>query len=77
MIRYLGLILLLVVIASCNKQTSLMNTVDPGTNSKLISYKASIDSLRKVRVEALKQPQGWLSLIGLHWLKEGVNTLTN
>ena len=31
--------------------------------------------LRAHRVERLKAPNGWLSLIGLEWLKEGNNTL--
>ena len=39
------------------------------------SYESQIETWRKERVERLKAPDGWLSLIGLHWLKEGKNTV--
>lgn len=34
-----------------------------------------VETWRAQRVERLKAPGGWLSLIGLHWLKEGKNTI--
>jgi uncharacterized protein (DUF1684 family) len=37
-------------------------------------YKAEIDKWHKERIERLKRPDGWLSLVGLFWLKEGENT---
>jgi len=39
------------------------------------SYESQIEAWRAQRVERLKAPNGWLSLIGLHWLKEGKNTV--
>lgn len=36
-------------------------------------YNQQIQTWRAERVERLKAPNGWLSLIGLHWLKEGKN----
>ena len=39
------------------------------------SYTQQIESWRAKRVERLKAPTGWLSLIGLHWLKDGKNTV--
>ncbi len=39
------------------------------------SYESQIQTWRTQRVERLKAPTGWLSLIGLEWLKEGKNTL--
>ena len=39
------------------------------------AYTADVESWRAKRVERLKAPNGWLSLIGLHWLKEGKNTV--
>jgi uncharacterized protein len=36
-------------------------------------YTKQIETWRAQRVERLKAPNGWLSLIGLPWLKEGVN----
>ena len=37
------------------------------------SYTQTIETWRSQRVERLRRPDGWLSLIGLHWLKEGKN----
>ena len=39
------------------------------------SYTQQIETWRAKRVERLKAPTGWLSLIGLHWLKDGKNTV--
>ncbi len=39
------------------------------------SYRQSISMWQDQRLARLKAPQGWLSLVGLHWLKEGINTL--
>jgi len=36
-------------------------------------YTKQIETWRAQRVERLKAPNGWLSLIGLPWLKEGAN----
>lgn len=38
-------------------------------------YAKQIETWRAQRVERLKSPNGWLSLIGLHWLKDGKNTV--
>lgn len=34
-------------------------------------YQAEIETWRSTRMENLKKLEGWLSLIGLHWLQEG------
>lgn len=39
------------------------------------SYESQIQTWRTQRVERLKAPNGWLSLIGLEWLKEGKNSV--
>jgi uncharacterized protein (DUF1684 family) len=39
------------------------------------SYRGQIETWRQHRVERLTAPTGWLSLIGLEWLKDGKNTL--
>jgi uncharacterized protein (DUF1684 family) len=38
-------------------------------------HRQQIESWRQKRVARLTAPTGWLSLIGLEWLKEGKNTL--
>ncbi|MDX1477285.1 MAG: hypothetical protein R3301_06235, partial [Saprospiraceae bacterium] len=35
------------------------------------NYITSIEAWRTARLDALKRPRGWASLVGLHWLPEG------
>ena len=37
------------------------------------SYKHNVEQWCAGRIERLTAPDGWLSLIGLEWLKEGTN----
>mgnify|MGYP000553143536 CR=1 FL=1 len=37
-------------------------------------YISEIKEWHNNRIERLKRPNGWLNLVGLHWLKEGKNT---
>jgi uncharacterized protein (DUF1684 family) len=46
-----------------------------GTAPAADSYLHRIESWHARRVERLRAPDGWLSLIGLPWLKEGANTV--
>jgi uncharacterized protein len=39
------------------------------------AYTKEIETWRDQRVERLKSPTGWLSLVGLEWLKPGTNTV--
>jgi uncharacterized protein len=39
------------------------------------AYREQMETARQHRVERLKAPNGWLSLVGLEWLKEGENTI--
>ncbi|HET7359379.1 MAG TPA: DUF1684 domain-containing protein, partial [Rhodanobacteraceae bacterium] len=45
------------------------------TAADTASYKHSIEQWHAGRVERLTAPNGWLSLIGLEWLKEGSNRI--
>ena len=45
------------------------------TTDKPADYTGQIETWRAQRVERLKAPGGWLSLIGLHWLKDGANSV--
>ena len=38
------------------------------------AYIAEVEAWHKGRIERLTSKTGWLSLVGLYWLKEGVNT---
>lgn len=37
------------------------------------TYRKEIESWRKERVDSLKEEDGWLTLVGLYWLKPGEN----
>ena len=39
------------------------------------AYQKEVETWRQQRAERLRGPTGWLSLVGLEWLKEGKNTL--
>lgn len=43
--------------------------------SAAADYVRHVESWRAQRLARLTAPDGWLSLIGLHWLKEGVNRI--
>ena len=45
------------------------------TSQPSSDYSKQIDAWRTGRLERLKAPNGWLSLIGLEWLKDGKNTV--
>ena len=36
-------------------------------------HRAAVEAVRRRREQRLRDPEGWLSLVGLHWLHEGVN----
>lgn len=38
-------------------------------------YKAEIEQWHQRREKSLKSETGWLNIVGLHWLKEGENTI--
>src|SRR5437773_1777942 len=37
-------------------------------------YRAEIEKYRSKRVAELTAPNGWLAVVGLFWLREGMNT---
>lgn len=39
------------------------------------AHRRSVESWHAKWVESLKRPEGWLTLVGLHWLKEGTSSL--
>ena len=48
------------------------DSVPPAGDS---AQRAQVEAWRAKRIERLRGPNGWLSLVGLEWLKPGVNTL--
>jgi uncharacterized protein (DUF1684 family) len=56
-------LLAIVLAAACTRKPAV---VDP-------AYRAEIEAWRAARVAALTAPDGWLSLVGLVWLRPGPN----
>jgi uncharacterized protein (DUF1684 family) len=64
---YLALLFTLLALASCS-QKRLKSQVDPA------AYQKEIAEWHEQRLTELKSESGWLTLIGLFWLKDGENT---
>ncbi|UXI66903.1 DUF1684 domain-containing protein [Tahibacter amnicola] len=63
-----GVVLLASVLAGGVEVTAM--AVESGT-----SHAEQVQAWRKQRVERLTAPEGWLSLVGLHWLKDGEQSI--
>jgi uncharacterized protein (DUF1684 family) len=76
--RALGYFTLVIVIGvflmtSCNKKIAVPElSKQPLTQD---DYVQSIQEHRAKREAQLRQPTGWLSLVGLYWLEEGMNSI--
>ena len=56
------------VVAACGPKKVEQAPID------VEKYKAEIEVWHQKRVENLKGPNGWLNVVGLYWLHEGINT---
>ncbi len=63
----------LILVAASVAGVQLMSAHVDNTSST--DYTRQIETWRAQRVERLQAPTGWLALIGLHWLKDGNNTV--
>lgn len=61
----IGIGVLLVFLVGCN----------PNHQAAGPEYYKSVEAWQKHRVDGLRQPDSWLTLVGLFWLKPGVNTV--
>jgi len=64
--RKLFLIPLITLLAACGGKAAL----DP-----VSAHRSEVDAWFVDRIARLTQPDGWLSLVGLHWLEPGTQTL--
>jgi uncharacterized protein (DUF1684 family) len=62
------------VIGICLVVTGVARSAEPGGGAvNEAAYRADVERWRAGRDERLRAPDGWLSLVGLVWLKPGVN----
>lgn len=79
-------LLLLLSLAACGKdsapsadtaskaQTGALPAQEEATAEKQAAHAAEFKEFREAREGRLKQPDSWLSLVGLYWLHEGDNS---
>src|ERR1041384_4726871 len=63
---FLALLLILTMVVSCNRRVR-KSQIDPN------AYAKEIEQWHQERWKELNSESGWLTLVGLFWLKEGVN----
>jgi len=56
------------ILCACNSTKKAIKTLPS-------EYEMSIQNWQQQRVNSLTSPNGWLTLVGLYWLKEGINTM--
>lgn len=60
------------LLTACSVSTGEPPSVVTSTGPEAIArHRAEVETWRQGRLERLQKPDGWLSLIGLHWLGEG------
>ena len=71
----------LFALAGCQQQqttqgsTASTNAAAPSQTIDRAAFEQDVAKWRSARVERLRKPDGWLSLVGLHWVEPGVHQL--
>ncbi len=74
--RNLILLSVSIFILACSPKVSEVGkTSDTVMDSQMELYKAEIATKRQDRLAKLMSPQGWLSVVGLYWFDQGINTI--
>lgn len=64
------------LLAACAQNEARLSATPPSeAAAPVFDHAADVDAWRSGRLERLRKPDGWLSLIGLHWLTAGEQTL--
>ena len=71
--RMLSFFLLVITLGSGCLAPGLMADQDPGVAKQGEDHREAIEAWRAKRHERLLRSDGWLTLVGLEWLKEGEN----
>lgn len=55
--------------------TAMLSVAASAATIDTAAHKTEIEAWRAQRLERLQRPDGWLTLVGLHWLAEGKQTV--
>ena len=66
-----SLALTVLAVAACGNEQSNANAADADAKAAQIAYEKQILAWRAARVQRLTKPDGWLSLVGMHWIEVG------
>jgi len=75
--RLMTVLLIGTLIASCDRApppapaTPAVAPAPAAVDAQTLAHAEDIRAWRETRVENLRKPDGWLSLVGLHWIGEG------
>ncbi|KFN41160.1 DUF1684 domain-containing protein [Arenimonas oryziterrae] len=61
-----------VLLAACGKDETVA-TADPAATAAKQAYEKTIRDWRNERVQRLQKVDGWLSLVGMHWIEVGTS----
>jgi len=74
-LRHLSWVMVLAVLAGCGggaeESAQAARNEERAARAAKLAYDGEILAWRDQRLAALKRPEGWLSLVGLHWLTPG------
>ena len=73
-LRMMGWVAALAVLAGCGggaDEAGQSRNEERAARAERLAYEGEILAWRDQRLAALKRPDGWLSLVGLHWLTPG------
>jgi uncharacterized protein (DUF1684 family) len=71
----IGSLLAAALIASCRKSETPAAATAPEKPAMTASHQQEIEAWQAQRATGLQKEGGWLSLVGLYWLKDGSNSL--
>jgi uncharacterized protein len=70
-LKYIAILTALLCLNACSNTSNTPSQEDPTVVAARDAYEKEIKDYRNARLERLKAPNGWLSLVGLHWLDFG------
>jgi uncharacterized protein (DUF1684 family) len=69
-----ALMIALAMLGACGKKDAATAGNSVALDAKQRAYQKEILDWRAQRLQRLQKPDGWLSLVGMHWLENGVTT---